>query len=199
MLLTGNNHTPKAGTIHGSRLRNGAFTLVELTVVIVVIVIVAGLAAPQMLGAFGSAQLRDSARRLSTAARYARDFAATRRRACRIVFEADGSGWQLQMQTKPTTDPALFEPMQTGPIKPSKLPTNVKLARLDVATSERALPGRNNRAIVFEPSGQADAAIIAITDGKRTWSLVISGLDGRATLVDGIVEQPPVEREDLDA
>lgn len=176
-----------------------AFTIIELTVVIVVIVIVAGLAAPQMLGAFGAAQLRDAARKLNTAARYAHDFATTRRRACRIVFDDDGRTWQLQMQSKPTTDPALFEPMQIGPIKPTKLPDNVKLKSLNVDIGDRALPGRHNRAIVFTPSGTADAAIIQLTDGKRTWSLVISSLNGRARLVDGEVNELPIEREDLDA
>jgi prepilin-type N-terminal cleavage/methylation domain-containing protein len=178
---------------------NRAFTLVELIVVIVVVVVLAMLTAPPMLGAMHSAKLRTSTRDLLIAARYARDFAATRRRTCRLSIDIEQGSYRLEYQSDPEHEPQLFKLLSSGPVKPGQLPQPLRFESLDIQPSAPHDVAAPSDAVHFYATGGADAAVVRITDGKRTWSLMISPGDGTAVLTDQPVTQPPNDRKDLDA
>jgi hypothetical protein len=53
--------------------------------------------------------------------------------------------------------------------------------------------------VQFEPSGQADAAVLEVTDGNVCYSVIVVPESGRAILVWGKVQELPNDRQDLDA
>lgn len=185
------------------------FTVVELVVVIVVVTVLAGMIVPRLVGAGGAAQLQEAARRLVIAAGYARDFAAAHRRACRLVLEpgADGSPrYDLTCQASPERDPNDYRPLRRGIGKPQPLGEGVRFGKIRIdrqgwsAGAGGGEAGRDDQpnGITFDPTGRADAAVVALTDGRRTISMLVSPSTGRARLVEGEVDELPNDRIDLD-
>ena len=180
----------------------GGFTLVELTVVLMIVAVVASLTVPQVLSSLMSVRLRTSAQDLLVAANRARDFATTRRRICRLVLDLEEQTYQLEYQAYPQQRPYEFVAMKGGPIKLTRLANGVKFVVVEVdpaAAAEDDGDGDDRVIVAFQPTGGADAAIIQITDERRTYSLLIDPGSGRATLVDQAVDELPTNREDLDA
>ena len=177
--------------------RGGGFTLVELTVVVIIISVLAGMIAPRFAGSIGSTALRESARRLLVAAQYARDFAVTRRRACRLVIDSKQRRYVLECEAEPDAQPGEFTALRAGPVRAGALSRGVRFGqvRVEGLGPRRAEPDR----ICFEPGGGADDAVVEITDGRRVYSLTVSGCTGRAELVEGAVAELPEGRVDLDA
>ena len=177
--------------------RESGFTLIELTVVVIIISVLAGMIVPRLAGSIGSTALRESARRLLIAAQYARDFAVTRRRACRLVIDPERRCYVLECEADPDSRPGEFTALGGGPVKADVLGRGVRFGRLRVESlgPRQAEDG----CVCFEPDGRADAAVVEITDGRRVYSLTVSGCTGWAELVDGAVADPPEGRVDLDA
>ena len=184
-----------------SRTGNKGFTLVELTVVLMIIAVAATMIVPQVLGSMTSVRLRESGRDLLVAARYAHDFATTRRRVCRLVIDAKQQTYHIEYQSDPQRQPNKFKSMTSGPFKLTHLGKGVEFALVQIEPTRRpwADDGESAEVITFDPTGGADAAIIQIANGKRTCSLLIERSSGRATLLDRAVDQLPGDREDLDA
>ena len=179
-----------------SRITASAFTLVELVVVIVIVAVLATMAVPRLSGRLSSSQLRASAQAFLMTVRYARDFAATRRRVCRLAMDRESQRYGLQYQKDPEHRPGLFVPIRSGVGKAGALQDGIRFARIWIEPAGRR--ERTADCVTFETSGEADAAIVEITDGKRTMSVVLVPSSGRALLVDGIADERPNDRRDLD-
>ena len=178
---------------------SAGFTLVELMVVAVLVAAFATMIVPRLMGATSSAQLRESAQRLLVSARTGRDFAATRRCACRLVVDATEGRYALSYQDDPQHQPGQFVPLPTGVGRGESLPPGLRFARVWVEPRGRrdGLAAQDG-AITFDPTGQADAAIVQIADSRRTVSLMISPASGYARLVSQAVDVLPNDRRDLD-
>ncbi len=177
--------------------RNG-FTLIELTVVIAVIGILTTMAVTSFGGSYRSASLKESARGLAATARYAQHYAVMRQRTCRLVLTDDQSddppGYQVQVQSTDPDDDTAFLVLRGGPAKPASLPKNIRFGDVVIDSADAG----ESRAVLFRPTGDADAAAIQVTDGARTWSILIEPNTGRVELVEQAVTQTPNLREDLD-
>ena len=177
------------------------FTLVEIMVVLVIISVLAGMIVPHMSGRTTAAKLRASARRLLVAARYARDFAATRRRKCRLVIDTKEQQYVLTCQQDPEHEPDLFAPLKTALGRAERLADGLTFSRVRIEprhqpdTQQSKFPD----CITFEPTGQADAAVLEITDGRNTYSVLIAPQTGSAKLIEGVVDELPNDRIDLDS
>ena len=194
----------------GPRFTPGqGFTIVELVVVIVVVTVLAGMIVPRLVGAGGAAQLREAARRLVIAAGYARDFAAAHRCACRLVLASSADGaprYALVYQASPERNPNDYRPLRKGIGKPQPLGEGIRFSKVRIDLQRwsggpdgpEAAGEDQPDGITFEPTGRADAAIVALTDGRRTISMLVSPSTGRARLVEGEVDELPNDRIDLD-
>jgi type II secretion system protein H len=171
------------------------FTLVELVVVVAVIAVLATMTIPGMTGATGSASLRAPARDLLVAARYARDHAATRCRECRLQIDTGEGRFALAVADDPNR-PGEFRALPSVVVKPRVLPGGIRFGRVRVRRLVE--DGESGDAITFRPDGRCDAAVVKITDGRRTCSLVIDADTGRPSLVEGTVAEMVDERIDLD-
>ena len=178
-----------------------AFTLVELTVVVIILAVLATMIVPRLYSATGSARLRSSAGRLLVTARYARDYAATHRCDCWLMIDPAEDRYGLAYQQDPEHRPGEMLPLRAGIGKPERLGKGIRFSKVRIKPRHR---GRGSTAeeqsgsIVFQPAGRADAAVVEITDGKRKCSLLVAPNTGEARLVEGAVSGLPDDRVDLD-
>lgn len=175
----------------------GGFTLVEMTVVIVIIAIASAMIVPQLASRMGATKLRHASRQVFVSARYARLFAATRRRGCRLIVDQKRNRFSLVYQVDPQHDPQQYQPLRRDGIKDVQLGPGVRFARV-LIDNPSPQPAQHS-VIAFDPQGGATAAVIQLTDGRRTWSVLIEPNTGRVELVDYAVGQLPNDRQDLDA
>lgn len=175
------------------------FTLVEVVVVIVIVAVLAAMIVPRLAGGASARQLRESARKLLTTAQYARDYAARHRRACRLVIDSAQGRYGLIRQVAPESSPNEFRPL-TGVGRAVHLERPLRFERVRIQPRPH-LTGMNPRrdCITFDSMGQADAAVVEITDGTRSISLLVAPSTGRARLVNGVPDKLPSDRKDLDA
>ena len=182
-----------------SSIGKRGFTLVELIVVVAIVSVLAGMIAPRMYNLSGSARLRQSSRRFLATARYARDFAATRRCKCRLTIDTKEQGYTLTRQKDAEHDPNEFVPLEASLAKPQRLPDGLRFGSLRI---EPALPrpqaDANADYIDFDPTGRADAAVVEITDGQGVYSVLVTPYTGYARLVEGSAKELPNDRMDLD-
>ena len=179
----------------------GGFTIVEVTVVVVIIAILATMIVPRLSGRAGAVQLRASAQRLFVAAQYARDFSATHRCDCRLVIDSAQGRYGLVRQTDPQHQPGQFTALH-GVGKMESLGQGVRFAHVRIeppALDDGSYgdPAQDN-CITFRPMGWADAAVVQITDGRRTYSMLVAPGGGQVRLVKGAVSELPSNRWDLD-
>lgn len=175
------------------------FTIVELVVVIVIIAVLSGMTVPQLAGSWGSASLRSAARDLLVTAQFARHYAATHRTRCRLVLHPTDGRYVLEAESDKETAEGGFEPVQSHAAKPGQLPSNVRFETLRIlprAGESRSDP--QSSAVFFEPNGQADTAVIAITDGRRFWTLRVAPTTARVELLEGKIMETADDRRDLD-
>ena len=179
--------------------RSVAFTLVELIVVIALIAILTAAVMSPLAGSWGTANLRESARGVLLAAQYARGYAATRQVRCRLAFDVKDNRYVIEQEADPHGQPGRFTPVQADLTRPRSLGKGVKFGRLRIEPRDAEPAGATPQAVTFEPTGQANAAVIEITGDTGTWSVRIAPNTGRADLVEGADVPPPFTRVDLDA
>jgi general secretion pathway protein H len=197
----------------GERRTARGFTLIELLIVVSLVALLAGLAAPA-LGSLTGANAREAAGRLSGAMRYMFDTAALRHTTCRIALDLDQRAWWAEcapsaasIARDPDEDDAELERRFSGE-------KNAELRRLlartefgsfkDRLVERRELPGatafgkvhvEGRRAaedgivyVHFFPSGQAQRAYVPVADGGNRYTVVVEPFTGRARVVIGDVE-----------
>lgn len=162
----------------------------------ILVAVLAGMTVPMLATAAGSRRCKEQAYDLLTAARDAREYAVTHRVDCRLAIDTAGGQFALQKQDEDATGGETFVSIGLGWGKPVALSGGVRFGRVDIEAAE----GRTkNPWITFRPTGQADAALVEITDGRRTYTLLVIPTSGRAKLIEGTVGAIPNDRVDLDA
>ena len=183
------------------------FSLVEVLAVVIIIGAMAALIVPQFSSHLRTAQLRESCGALLAAARYARHRAVTTRTPCRLVLDVQERRFHLEEEMQEDDMDALsgaantgaaggFAPVRSGAVRPFSLPSGVAFAEVRIEAG--AGTQDSDTAVTFHPTGAADAAVVQLTTGLRTWSLVVWPHTGRTQLAERAVQAPPYDREDLD-
>jgi Tfp pilus assembly protein FimT len=167
-----------------------------MTVVMILVAVLVGMTVPMLAGAAGSRRCKEQAGALLTAARYAHEYAVTHRVPCRLAIDAAGGEGTLQKQDEDATGGQTFVSIGLGWGKPVVLTDGVRFGRVEIEPAE----GRtDDSSVVFRPTGEADAAVIEVTDGRWTYTLLVLPTSGRARLIEGTVRGIPNDRVDLDA
>jgi len=173
------------------------FTLIEILMVVVVIAVAMGMFVPQFVRRISATKLREAGHHLFVMARYAHEFAVTRRCTCRLLIDPKRNRFGLVYQVDPEHRASEYVPMRRDGMRQTTLPQGVRFA--EVLADSVANQDPKEIVISFDPTGQATAAIIQLTDGHRTWSIVIEPNRGRVELVDQAINAFPHDRKDLDA
>ncbi len=187
--------------------RSGAsgFTLVEVMVLVLVLGVLSAMMIPEMGARLTRRQLRESAAGLLMAARHAHDHATMQREMCRVVLIQENNRLGYRLEVESDEEASGFKAITSGVIKETMLPKWIRFGAVlidgvDVRGADVAGGlSQGDQVFCFYVNGSSDWAVIQLTDGNKTFSLVIDGSTGRAELVGEAVNELPNLREDLDA
>jgi type II secretion system protein H len=171
--------------------RRGAFTLVEIIVVLLIMAVILTMTSVSLSGATGGVAARESAGRLLVALRYARSYAAVHGCPCRVTFSRQNNSYDLSCQ--PDAEQDRFDALPGG--HRGRLDQRVRFS--DVVIQSRQSGHEHSDAIVFEPTGECDGARIEISDGRTVYTLIVSSCSGMVRLHKGASDSIPSDREDL--
>lgn len=168
---------------------------------VVIVAVVAGMTIPRLAGSWGATNLRNSAGDLLAAARYAHDYAVTRRTRCRLVLDPQEGRYGIEAESTDPATPGQFTAVRDAAMRPRSLGRDVRfgLVRIEPRSGDDFAAEGAGNAIAFEPTGEADAAVIELTNGSASWTLRIAPNTGRMELVQGRVTEGLNDRRDLDA
>ncbi|MCF7958996.1 MAG: prepilin-type N-terminal cleavage/methylation domain-containing protein [Phycisphaerae bacterium] len=198
-------HSRKKTPCHG-------FTLVELLAVSALIVMFSGTAGVFYLTTYQKRVIEKSARQLLLTARYGRIVAIERHSPCRMVLDKSGKQFYLAVDDPGDDASTAEERVIKNPFsRPVKLHEKVNFQTILIETLSQEDPetsyndestenadGQNTRTIIFAPDGTTDNTIITLTDGKRYYTLKISGATGKTNLIRGQADQVEPDTLDLD-
>jgi len=190
------------------------FTLIELLIVVGVIALLAGLAAPAV-GTITGANARKAASELAGGMRYLFDTAALRHETCRMALDLDGRAWWAECAPGPTgiaRDPEREQDLRRRFSDERNEDVRKLLARSefgkfeDLYVKRRELPGNAGFGEVhvegrrgateglvyvhFFPGGRAQRAFVPLQDGNNLFTVVLEPFTGRSRVVLGKVEVP---------
>jgi prepilin-type N-terminal cleavage/methylation domain-containing protein len=152
------------------------FTLTEVLVVVLLLGILLGIAAPRMTSSFYGLQLSTGSRDIIALSRYAGQRAVLYEVCYRINFDRTNGKYWLTYQKEPLADPGNYERLHTSLGRIHSLPEKVNILRI-------IHPSGNYSHITFYPDGTADETRIYLTNDKgKGYVLSTSRLVGRITM-----------------
>ncbi len=166
-----------------SEIRNTqGFTLIELTVVIVILGIMLTLIIPR-LGELGEANLKQSARHLTGMIRFLRNEAQMKKEPYWLRFDIQEGRYWVEFQN-PTGDTTVeFKRFESEMGSEGTLAGNVTFRDVRVASHP------DDPFIQFKPNGWVEHALIHLRDGEgRDFTLMVNSLTGNTELREGYVE-----------
>lgn len=161
--------------------RHGAFTLIELTVVLAIIVIAYFALQPAFTGAIRSAQRRATLRRLVGLLTQARTEAVGQGRLVRVICDAQQGALWAEIQGDPTADRSKFTLIRLLGSRRVLLPQGFAITELVISGMD--MTKEKTAEIYFYPDGQTDGATLALEDGEGREVMVdVAPTTGKVTL-----------------
>ncbi len=160
------------------------FTLIELTVIIVILGVMLSLIIPR-LGEIGEANLKRSARHLTGMIRFLRDESQSKKLSFRLRFDVhEGHYWAEVLTLTSEKDKTVeYRKFSSAIGSEGSLSGQTTVRDVKVATHP------DEPYIEFSPTGWVEPASIHLRDGDgRDFSLLVEPLMGRTELRDGYVE-----------
>lgn len=177
------------------------FTIVEMLLVIMLIVLLAGIGGGIYTGTYKHMLVKTSARNFLLAAKYARIIAIERQSRCRLQVDTAGNRFWLVVdefneQTGTTDQLIVQDPL----FKPTTFGGDVKFEKIQIRLpkSKEVLNRRSLQSVVFAPNGTAPSAVIQIGDEKNHYTVTISAATGKARIFMGTAENAKSDTVDLD-
>lgn len=174
----------------GARSERG-FTLIELTMVILVIGIVGALVLPRFGGLLDRQQLRRTVNVVRGMVRQLHAKAALTKRVYRLTFDLDEqrlSVCHLQSLASTALEDQVCVAESSREMRGYALPQAVQL--LDVVSSEGAKIHEGSAMTHFHPTGLAEPSVVHLqTPDEAHVTLFIEALAGRVKVVYGYVER----------
>jgi general secretion pathway protein H len=173
--------------IPNSEFRNPqskGFTLIELTIVIVILGVMLTLIIPR-LGELGEANLKQSARHLTSTIRFLHDESQARKSRFRLRFDiTEGRYWVEVLTFNPGDMTAEYKRYS------SEMGTEGSLSGQTTFRDVKVASHPDDPYIEFSPNGWVERTLIHLRDGEgRDFTLLVNTLTGNTELRDGNVEE----------
>jgi prepilin-type N-terminal cleavage/methylation domain-containing protein len=165
-------------------LNSRGFTLIELTVVIVVLGVMLSLIIPR-LGELGEANLKRSARHLTGMIRFLHDEAQAKKDTYRLRFDITEGRYWIDVLTFNLSD-------KTAEYKrfSSEMGAEGNLSGRTAFRDVKVASHPDEPYIEFSPNGWVERALIHLRDGDgRDFTLTINALTGNTELLEGYIEE----------
>lgn len=168
-------------SITGKSNKKNGFTLVEVTIVMLIISIFMAIAVPRM-SALGDIKLNKNALRVAHTIKYLYSQAAAHGKVVRLVFDLEtGDYFPAIINAQ-----GMFEPTTFSLFSSKRLTDGVRVKSF-ITIFNGAFAG-DTAFMHFMPEGFAEKTVIVLTDtGGRTLSLVVEPLTGRVKIKKGEV------------
>lgn len=173
------------------------FSLIEITLVVIIFALLAAIGLPRFKGTFAQARLKSSARALVGSLRYARNAAVLRGLPTEVRFHLAHGGYELTLLDEYELPVAEREPGrrwrdEDGPRVLTddvrgvrRLPETVEFAF--VQTSAAPSTEHDDPRVVYYPDGSATPAVIGLIDPReRGYSIQVFRTTGMARIGPGI-------------
>ena len=160
------------------------FTLIELTVVIVVLGVMLSLIIPR-LGELGEANLKRSARHLTGMIRFLHDESQAKKDTYRLRFDITGGRYWTEALTFNLSD-------KTAEFKrfSSEMATEGSLSGQTTFRDVKVASHPDDPYIEFSPNGWVESALIHLRDGEgRDFTLEVNPLTGNTEFREGYIEE----------
>lgn len=142
---------------------SSGFTLIEIILVVVIILIVAGVSIPKLSGSFGSTRMKDAVRSTIRVARYARSMAILEQADCTLTFAAN----RIMLTTTNAT------------LAARRLPADIKITNFE-NLADKNIEGKK---VLFYSSGMNDGFELTLSDDKnRRHTITCNAITGKVTV-----------------
>ena len=180
--------TGSRGKGQGARIKDQqkdikGFTLIELTIVIVVLGIMLGLIIPR-LGELGEANLKRSSRHLTGMIRFLRDDAQAKKAVYRLRFDVQGGRYWPEVMITTPEQAVEFRKYSSEMAGEGELSGSTTFADVRVSSHPE------DPYILFTPDGWVERAFIHLKDGDdKPFTLIVNSLTGDTELREGQIEE----------
>jgi prepilin-type N-terminal cleavage/methylation domain-containing protein len=159
------------------------FTLIELTIVIVILGVMLSLIIPR-LGELGEANLKQSARHLTSTIRFLKDESQARKEVFRLRFDVTEGRYWVEVWTLVNETTGEFKRFS------SEMGTEGALTGQTTFRDVQVASHPDDPYIQFSPNGWVEHAVIHIRDGEgRDYTLLVNALTGNTELREGYLEE----------
>lgn len=174
----------------GHRKNSRGFTLIEMMVVMVVMVLIAGIVAVSLGATLEDARLRAGARSVVAMCRYARSYAVTHHADTRVVFDIEKRGFSVQIPNTEEGSEGEWRVLTTPAGRFRILPDGVEITGVERADEQEAADQQEsvdeeNTVITFTALGQAENLNLTLKN-KQNKQLIITldAVTGRCEITD---------------
>ena len=149
--------------IQNSNIPTRGFTLVEVMLVVVLILIVTGVAVPKLSGSFSSTRMKDAVRSTIRVARYARSMAILEQADCTLTFATN----RISLTSSNAT------------LAVRRLADEIKITHFE-NLADSSIEGNT---VLFYSSGMNDGFEVTFEDEKnRRHTITCNAITGKVTL-----------------
>jgi len=162
-------------------LRDPGFTLIELTLVTVIILALAGLSIPLFKKTFSDLSAKNAAFNISKLSSYAQEKAILDRKNYKAIFDFNKRSYQI-LEGIPTADALVYRKIKGRFGNAFTLPQGLHFYDLK-AGAVKETSEEYKKAVVFYPDGHCDELLIAVVDNsKKGYSVSIKGFGSLAQI-----------------
>ena len=160
----------------------GGFTLLELLVVLVIMVMMTGIVAVSLRPALEEARLRSAARMVIASLRSARSYAISHRTMTAAVVDMDHPGLLVQARENELEGEENWHEITTPAGRFRSLPAGIDIVYVSGTGAEQ---DKGEATVTFSPFAIIDSASFVLQDpGGRERTIQVDGVTGRCSLAD---------------
>lgn len=170
--------------IRGTSAASAGFTLLEITLVIVIISIVIMIVLPRLRDT-GKAEMQSQAHRLQMIFRLLRSEAVLNGAAYRLNYDLDRESYWVTPD-EGTVDLAEFASSFGSLVRDTQIKEPVEIMDVELPMLAGKI-AQGQIFTVFYPDGNVDMTVIHIGDGKQAYTLYVNPMNGRLVLLQGYI------------